>query len=186
MKLVLGSVIAAVAAFVWGFVFWQVLPWPMQVMRTLPNQDEVVDEWRSSELATGVYLVPGMTRDMTDAEFKANHMQGPIATLLYQREGSDPANPQAMIRGFVHMWISAFILGIVLLASGRREFFGRFMLAFWIGIFVAIWTEPTRAIWFSIPWEYSKLYMAYHFSACVIMGLVLSWFVRPMADPALD
>lgn len=179
MRLFLGSAIAAVAVFMWGFLFWQQLPWPGQVMRTLPNQDALADAGGSEELATGVYLVPGMPSDPADPDFAARHARGPIATLLYQREGSNPASPKVLLRGFLHMLFSAMILGVVLLASGRREFFGRFMLALWIGIFVAFWAEPTRAIWFSVPWTYAWLYMAYHLSTCVIMGLVLAWFVRP-------
>ena len=76
--------------------------------------------------------------------------------------------------------------GTVLATAGRRTYFGRFMLVFWIGLFVAVWAEMSDVVWFFYPIRYACLYQSYHVSSMIIVGVILAFFIRPPADPELD
>lgn len=186
MRTLLGIFLAAVILFVWGFLFWGISPYPKAVLKSLPAADQaVVIGALKSMTASGVFLVPnGPDTAETDPEFEKKHLEGPVATLIVRQEGLPAMAPQVMINGFLHMLGASFLAAMVLISSGRREFFGRFMVCFWMGLFVAVWTEISRVVWFYFPWNYCLLYMAYHFSSCVILGIVLGITVRPAELPA--
>ena len=40
MRALLGIVLAAVVLFVWGFLFWGIFPYPKEVLKTLPEQEQ--------------------------------------------------------------------------------------------------------------------------------------------------
>ncbi len=180
MRALTGIILASVLMFVWGFVYWGISPVPGWVLKTLPNPDALVPALQQAIPASGVYLLPvGPDAGEPDEAAQQRFLQGPIATLIYSKEGSEMMPPSVMVKGYLHMLVSAVIGALILMASGRREFFGRFMICFWIGVLVAIWPEVSRVIWFHFPWNYCLLYMVYHFTSCLIMGMVLGYFVRP-------
>ena len=185
MRFILGVVIAAVVWFVWGFVFWTVIPYQKSVLKPLPGGEAVAKVLQASGLETGVYILPGGD-PMNDEAAKARFESGPIATLMYQKEGKNPADTKVFLHGLLHMLGSAFLLAIVIATAGRRTFFGRYMLVIWIGLFVAIWAEMSDVIWFSFPLEYACLAQTYHVSSLLIVGAILAFFVRPPTNSQLD
>lgn len=186
MRLVIGSVVAAIALFFWGFVYWTKLPFSGQVMKAMPGQESYMEQVKSAVTETGVYLIPGGDEVLTEAAAAERFREGPIATVIYRREGSEPMPPTTFVYGFLHMLVSALIAGIVVMTSGRRTFFGRVMLIFWIGLFTAVWTEISDVVWYYFPWNYCLLKMGYHVSACLILAIVLGAILQPAAEPALD
>ena len=184
MRFLLGVVIASVALFFWGFVFWTLSPYPQTVLKTLPNRDTMTQTLTDNITEDGVYLVPGMG-DPADPEFAKLQAAGPIATVMFRKNGAPPMS-KVMLNGFLHMLGSVFLLAIVLATAGRRTYFGRFMLVFWIGLFVAVWAEMSDVVWFFYPIRYACLYQSYHVSSMIIVGAILAFFIRPPADPELD
>jgi hypothetical protein len=182
MRFILGVLLGAVAMFLWAFVFWTVIPYPGSVFNTLPNQDVLVPAMQAAMPEDGVYLVPSAE---PSEEVMAQKEQGPIATVMFRNGGADPMD-KTMIRGFFHMLGCSCLLAIAVATAGRRTFLGRFMLVFWIGLFVAIWAEMSTVIWFYFPIRYGCLQMTYHLSAIAVLGVVLAFFIRPPGDPALD
>lgn len=180
MRALLGILIASVLMFVWGFLYWGLLPISSGVLKTLPNQDAIVPVLNDNIPATGVYMIPsGSDQTEPTQDVLDRHLRGPVATLIFQKEGGPMMPPSTLLKGYLHMLVATVLAALVLMASGRREYFGRFMICFWLGAFVAVWPELSRMIWFSFPKEYVVLYMVYHFSTCVLMGIVLSAFVKP-------
>lgn len=182
MRFILGVVVGAVALFFWGFVFWTVLPYPGSVLKTLPNQDTLTQALQDAIPADGAYLIPGA--EQTE-ETLAKSQSGPVAMILFRKGGAAPQDA-TMLNGFLHMLGSAFLLAIAVATAGRRSFFGRFILVFWIGLFVAIWTQMSDVIWWHFPIQYACLQMTYHLSAITILGVVLALFIRPPAEPDVD
>jgi hypothetical protein len=180
MRTLIGIVVASVLMFVWGFIYWGILPVAGTVLKTMPNQESIVPVLESSIPSTGVYLIPvGADAGEPDAATQERHARGPIATLVYTKEGGPMMPPSTMVKGYLHMLGAAVVAAIILMASGRREYFGRLMICTWLGVFVAIWPELSRVIWFSFPRDYCVLYMTYHFTSCLLMGIVLAYFVKP-------
>lgn len=184
MRFLIGVVVASVALFFWGFIFWTVSPYPKTVMKSPPNQEAFRQALLTNFEEDGVYLIPGMG-DPEDPEFAKLQEAGPIATLMFRREGTPPMST-VMLNGYLHMLGSVFLLAIVLATAGRRTYFGRFMLVFWLGLFVAVWAEMSDVVWFFYPLRYACLKQSYHVTSMIVVGAILAFFVRPPADPQLD
>ena len=188
LRLLIGALVAAALMFAWGFVFWTVLPMSNSVLKTLPDQETLVDQLKAAIPETGVYMVPaGAGVDLEDETLAQRHAEGPIATLIYRKEGAPlmgTAGSRVLLNGFLHMLASAFIAGIVVAASESNTYFSRVMLIFWVGVFCAVWAQLTLAVWWYFPLKYCLLYMAYDVSSCLVMGLVLGGIVRPARLPA--
>ena len=183
IRLIVGALISAAVVFVWGFVFWNVLPFPKQILTSLPGQETFIEELKAAIPESGAYMIPGGMEVASDEDVLRRHAEGPIATVLYHKEGAPPMDPSVLIKGFVHMFVAAFIAGIVIAASESNSFFSRLMLVFWVGVFCAVWAEINNVVWWYFPWDYTLLKMAYHISCCLIMGIVLGAIVRPAQVP---
>ena len=182
MRFLLGVVVASVACFVWAFVFWGISPYPSTVIQDMPNRDIVAGLLKANIPEDGVYMIPGFG-DPNDPEWAKRNETGPHVTLLYH---GGKASSTQMLMGYLHMLGSVFLLAVVLATAGRRTFWGRFMLTFWIGLFVAIWSELSDVVWYYYPIRYACLNQTFHLSSILIVGLILAFFVRPPADPELD
>lgn len=182
MRFILGVLLGAVALFFWGFIFWAQLDYPGTVIKKLPNQETLVPALQDAIPEDGAYFVPD--NDQSE-ETIAKLAAGPVATILF-RKGGVPEDNKTMINGFLHMLGCAFLMAIVVATAGRRTYFGRLILVFWIGLFVALWTHMSTVIWFHFPIKYACLYMTYDLSSVVILGIILAFFIRPPVDPEID
>jgi hypothetical protein len=182
MRLLLSSVVAAVVFFGWGFVYWNVLPYPKSVWVTAPQQDQYVSQLQRAFPTSGVYRIPGGADSAADAGFAEEHQAGPLATIMYHKEGAPPMSPRQLVMGFLHMLGASLIAGILVLSSGRTSFFGRFMVVFWAGILVAFWGEMSKVIWLYFPMSYAWVEMAYYVSSSILLGMVFGWILRPVSE----
>lgn len=184
MRFLIGVVLGAVAWFVWGFIFWSLLPYAQSVFQTIPNEAAVVQVLRANLPDSGPYLIPG--GDAMDEAWAERHRQGPLGVLMYHAAGAEPMDSAVMLQGFLHMLGSSLLLAIVLATAGRRTYAGRFLLCFWIGLFVAIWAEMSNVIWFRFPLSYACLQQTFHVTSLLIVGAILALFVRPPGDEQND
>jgi len=182
MRFLLGVAIASVALFFWGFAFWGISPYPASIIKEMPNRDIVAQALAVNIKEDGVYMIPGMG-DPNDEEWAKRNQAGPHITMMYH--GGEASSLQ-MIYGYLHMLGSVFLLAIVLATAGRRTYFGRLMLVFWIGLFVAIWAEMSDVVWFYYPIRYACLKQTYHITSMLIVGAILAYFIRPPAEATLD
>ncbi|MCA3254154.1 MAG: hypothetical protein INF91_00885, partial [Alphaproteobacteria bacterium] len=110
MRLVIGSLVAAVAMFLLGFAFYAT---PMQTMgfaQPTQAQSDAVQAGLAG-LSSGTYVIPGGP-DMAAAE--AAFAKGPVALVKVHAGGMPMFDPMVLLAGYVHMAISAFLLGLVL------------------------------------------------------------------------
>jgi hypothetical protein len=186
VRILFGSIFSAVALFLWGYVYWTVLPFPQQVIKPLPNEDAVVKALQAVE--SGTYRIPGPPADAKDAaaleEYAQEFGEGPLAMLFYRSEGDAFMSPRYFAYGFLQMWLAAFAAAIAVSASDIGVYPGRVMLVVWMGIFCAIWSALGDVAWLHFPLDYFWLKFGYTVSSALILGLVLALFVRPPRPPA--
>jgi hypothetical protein len=191
LRVIIGSLIAAAVLFLWGFVYWQVLPFSNQVIKPLANETDltsVMENDLASAMAaggaeTGVYYFPHMPVNSTDEaaleDYKNRHMAGPIGMIFYRAEGTEPMPPKRMAWGYLQMLLAALAAAIVLSASDVQVYSGRVMIVFWMGVFAACLSVLSDVAWFYFPMNYFWLKFGYYVSSGLILGIVLAMFVRP-------
>ena len=98
-RIVIAGVVGGVVLFMWGFVSWMFIPWHQ--LQQLPGESRIAEAMRDAEVPSGAYFMPNVNKEamktMTPEDKKAAqaaseeaHRQGPVALIMYQREGSSP------------------------------------------------------------------------------------------------
>ena len=110
-RIVIAGVVGGVVLFMWAFVSWWFLPWHQ--IQKLPGEESIAQAMRDADVPDGAYWLPSMDREATETmtpdeqtavkdAWEEKYSQGPVALIMYQKEGSSP------------MPILTFIVGIVL------------------------------------------------------------------------
>ena len=175
---VVGAVIGAAVMFIWGFLFWGVLPIGNAAMGGVDNQaafQSMLDEYVSE---TGVYMVP-FSQDPSDAEFQALHAKGPIATVYYRAEGSEPMSTSTFVMGYLHELVVLLIMGLMLKLAGIASFGGRLVAVFLGGLSGAGLATLSAPIWWLHPWNMAVIDLIYQGVAWLLAGVVLATMVKP-------
>jgi hypothetical protein len=175
-RLLIGTTVAAVALFLWGFLYWGASPVAWMIIGPVPDEAALQADLRETLPDAGAYLLPHPTNE--DAETHAARAKaGPVATLLVHG-GADPDDPTPFLGGFVHMWVSALLMGLLLRRVAPTSLGSAVAVAALAGLGAAVWSNLGRPVWYWQPWDYHLLFAVYDFTGWVVAGLVLAYFVR--------
>lgn len=182
-SLIAGSLLAAVAMFIFGMVYWMS---PLSSVGIHEPQDNVAAQsiLRQTFPKTGLYWVPGMELWAEDAElYERLHVQGPVVMVNIIHDPGPSMAPNVFVSGFIHEWIVCFLIGWILVraAPAVKTYSDRVAYVALIGFTVALFSEIGAAIWWRMPLSVQLVGFAYTFLAWLIAGLVLARFIRPVA-----
>ena len=177
-NLALGALLAAVVLFAWGFVFWGLIPTPGMHMH--PDEAALQQYLTESIPQSGAYYIP-YPQDSQDAEAIARHEAGPHAFLFIRMEGESVMPPSMMIGGFLHMLITALLIGMLLrmLLPSLPTWRNRVLFVALVGVTVAFWSDFAWPIWWRTPWTFFAWMAVYDLVGWTLAGTVLARFVRP-------
>ncbi len=124
MKVGIGILLAALAAYVWGFLYWG-LPGPAySAWQTLENDAAVMTVLKENFPRNGTYFLPGRNHDENEAARLFE--QGPVAIVhILARDGRPMMDASIMALGLLHYIVAAALLAILLERRGRERAFGR-------------------------------------------------------------
>jgi len=178
-KVILGSVVAAVAMFFWGFLYWAVFPFPFQIMHAVPNEPALAKALAEALPGSGVYILPH-PQGVSEGEFMKRHQAGPLAQILVEKRGANPMQGSIFFWGFVHMLASAFVLALVLRAAApaTATFGARFQIAALAGLAGALYSNLGKPIWWHQTWDFHLMYFAFDLGSWLLAALALAFFVR--------
>ena len=176
-KLLLGSFLAGLALFMWGFIYYGVSGIPYKLLGT-PNTTAGAD-LKSSFPTDGTYILPGPNAENLEAAQK----EGPIAMVHIVRDGAE--NPMSMmLPGFFHGWAYCFLLGLTLQQVCKKAGYGeRVWFVTLVGIAGAFLARFGDAIWFLQDWSWQISNFAYSVIGAAIAGAILAKFIKsPVKD----
>jgi hypothetical protein len=178
MKLVFGCVLAAIAMFVWGAVFWM-SPFPVSTLARTADDVAAGKALLEHFPVSGTYFIPGHYNDPGKiAELSA---AGPIATVHLLREGRPMMDPRLLVQGFLHGLMSVFLLALLLQLAlpGLGSYGARVGFTLLAGLAAAIFINLGDPIWWYQSWGWHLYRALYTVSAWLVAGLVLAAFVKP-------
>jgi len=175
---VLGSVVAAVAMFVLGFIFFGLLG-SIPVGDVGDRQAAAIQSVLAANMnndGASTALVPSGSGVVQQRMY----IDGPIAMIHYNPNGFAVNDSGAMLGGFIHMLISALILGAALftLSGHVREFAARLSIIALFGIAASFYMHLGNPIW----WHQGWLFHGYAFFAdavsFIVAGAIIArWFL---------
>ena len=171
--LLVGSFVAAVAMFVWGFMFWVLSGVPASALRSAPDVAAAQAALQRVFPESGAYFVPD--ESVPPDEYARLHEQGPIAFVHYRTEGSPAMDPGVLLAGFLHNWVTALLLGWLLLRARTPTFAGRVVFVTVAGIAASLYIDYGAVIWFYADRGFQLVNMLSNVSTWLIAGIVLAW-----------
>lgn len=175
-QLVIGSVVAAVAMFFWGFLVWGVSPFPYQVLKPVADVPALQDALKGALPESGVYLFPHPSQG-TEREIQERLAHGGFGRVVFVREGATMGGGTFGL-GYLHNLVTAFLLALLVRSAGGGSYGARFGTVFLAGLAGAIYSNLGKPIWYFDPWGAHVLDFAYDLSSYVVAGLVLAKFVK--------
>lgn len=178
IRVVVGSIVAAVAMFIIGFVFYALLG-SIPVGSVGDGEAATIQSVLAQNIDNSgarTLLVPSGQ----GAEQQRMYLEGPIAMIHYTPDGQTIGGAPTMLGGFIHYAISALILGAALytLAGHVRDFSQRASILTLFVIGASVFMHLGNPIW----WHQDWLYHAYVFFADAVTltagGLIIArWFL---------
>ncbi|MEA3013089.1 MAG: hypothetical protein QOD42_1634 [Sphingomonadales bacterium] len=180
IRVIWGSLVAAVAMMVIGFVFFG--PLGLNNLATKSVQDDPAVRIQAALKAdlpeTGTYIVP---IDGKSARQTALYGTGPIATIHYVANGQiGGMDTGTLFKGFVFNFAIALLIGLALIGiDGRVTDFGsRARVAAIIGIAGSGFVHLGEPIYYHHDWPH----FLYAFIADGLMlaaaGIIVAWFLK--------
>ena len=181
LRIAIATLLGAVVLFVWGFLFWSVLPLGAASMEEEPfGGDALAANMTKILPTTGVYFIPFPATEASSeaqrADIQKRHREGPLVRIFYTAGGGAlPASPQMLIRGFLHNLGIALLVSLILAsaAPALTTYTQRLGVVCLIGGVAASWLGLNEAIWFYHPWKFELYQAAYVLVGGLVMGLVM-------------
>lgn len=176
-RVIIGSLAAAVAMFVIGFLFYAT-PLANLAYGSIDNaQAATIQQTLAANLpATGTYEVPGVD----SSERTVMYGQGPIATIHYNMGGFSAADPGMLLGGFVLELVVALLIGLALATVADRvtDFASRAKLVVIFSIAASAFIHLGEPVWYHHDWQH----FIYLFIADAVTlgagGLIIArWFL---------
>lgn len=177
-RVALGSLLAAIVVFFWGFVYWTLLPFPKQLIHPIADEASFTQILNERLPESGVYNLPDQ-RASSASEYNQRFSSGPVALVVFRKAGADPTS--IFVGGFLHMLVSALLMGVLLRMASPAlgSYSSRVGFVILAGFAGAVFSDLRDAIWFLQPWGYHVLQLMYDATSWVWTGLILARFVRP-------
>lgn len=180
-KLFAGSLLAAVAMFIFGAVYWSS---PIMGAGSRPINDDAGAQAMLKQAfpETGIYWVPGIDLYYEDPErYEALHESGPVVMLNVVHDPGPPMSGATFAAGFLHQWVVCFLIGLLLarVAPALPGYGSRVGFVFSAGIVMALFVNLGAVIWWRMPLALQLAEGLYNIVAWLLAGLVMARFVTP-------
>lgn len=175
--ILIGAPLAAIATFIWGFVFWGAgIADPFAHMTTA-QEAAVMAALGDNVPATGDYFFPDYTIH-EPAELATLTASGPVGILRISKGSFDMMSPSIFIFGFLHMLAVAAALAVATRLAGLGTYAARFRLILLVAAAWAVWAHLGTPVWFHVGWAYPVWTFVYDLGAGALMAAVLAYFVK--------
>ncbi len=182
-RILLASLLAAVAAFFWGFVSWTMLPWHNPLK--FKNSAAISDAIKAGAPEHGIYMLPEGAESMSDEagmkRIEAELKTGPFVWAIVRPAPTSMDMGGPMMLGFLRAFAAAVILSVMLSCFNRDGFRCRVRFCVLAYLLVSINGDGPVWIWFHGPLSNFLIMTADHLIEGLLVGLILAKFIRPAA-----
>jgi len=185
-RMLIGSVAAAVAMFITGFIFF-VTPLGGLAYSTVGEQQQAdIQQVLAANLAqkTGTYQIP---RAEQSSRATVMYGTGPIATIHYNSRGFSASSTEQLVTGFIHELIVALLMGFALLTIAARvpDFGSRAKLVILFSVAGGVLAHLGEPIWYHHDWPHFIYLFVGDTAMLVVGGLVIARWFLPRAEPGV-
>lgn len=191
-RILLSALLAAVAIFIWGFIYWAAIPFGPSTIKQIPNEDSVRSSLSGSLTESGAYAFPMMDmkeqdkekRDAAEKNWREKYKAGPRGMVFYVKEGGEPMAPPQLVWGFIDSFIAALAMAVLLaMALPALPMYGQRILFVTLGgLFATLAVDLGYYNWWSFPANFVFAQALYTVIAWFIAGLVMGRIMGEMGS----
>ena len=173
-RLIIGSLVAAVAMFLLGYAFYGTALMSLGWGTAAPQVQAGIQSALRELPGTGTYVIPsGNTPDAIAA-----YAHGPVAQIAYNSGGFAMVDGTSLGGGFIHMAVSVFLLGCVLATVPGTSFGTQARLVLGISATAMVYLHFAGPIWYHTDWRNALYTGVADFIVLSVGGLIVGrWFV---------
>jgi hypothetical protein len=189
-RVLLGTLVGAVAAFAWAYVSWSAVrlyDWAVQplpaeaevaplVARAVPRDGAYAFPWIEAE--TLASAAPDERRQAVEA-WRTRTVEGPVGILLVRQHGKDPLSPGRYLTGAGYMAFCAFLLSALMASMRCPSWAGRWAIGMVIALFAAMAADGPDMAWFQLPARWVYMGIADTFLTWTVASAAIAAVVRP-------
>ena len=175
-RTILGVMLATLAMFVWGMVYWGANPLPYRSWKSAANDEMAQHLMREQFPEVGTYFVPSVRADPETLERR--YQAGPVGFVHLTSRGRPVHDTSIMTKGLLVDFASVLALaGLLGMAGpGLLTYHRRAAFAALAGLGAALLIDGGDVAWWSIPWPWKLHQAIYDATAWWVAGLVLARF----------
>ena len=177
-RTILGIVLATIALYFWGFLYWGLSPLPYRSLRRATDPAAAGEALKKFFPENGAYLFPGRFDD--EAEAEKVYLAGPVGILQMTSVGGRPAfDPRIMLNGFLVNAIVVCLIAVLLRIAVKAlpAYGARVKFAALAGLTCAFLADIGEVAWWDVGLAWNLHKAIYTVSAWVVTALVLAKFV---------
>ena len=189
-RLVLGTILGGLVAFVWSSVSWEILGWHEKTMVTFQNEDDVSAVIASHATKDGTYILPvgppteGMTSEQkkkTQAAVMEKMRKGPIMVAAVRREGFGSFS-RALVIQLLSLIAAAFLLTWLLLQTSGLGYARRVTFLATAGLAASVIVDLPNWNWWGFSGTYTAVNLADSTIPWLLAGLVIARVAKPRTN----
>lgn len=168
-KLLVAPLLAALAMFVWGFVYYGLSGVPYKALQPAQDVGPALDKLFPT---SGTYIVPD---PRTEDEEEAKRLEkGPFATVHIKKGGMPMMDPVVLVKGFLLEWISCLLMAVALGVARVKGYTTRLTFIVLVGFLMAFFAHGGLAVWWHQDWSWHMRTIIHDTGAWLFAGLILS------------
>lgn len=181
VKPLIGALLSAVAIFMWGFIFWTLIPAPSWGLQPLPEDELALVNEALRRVEPGTYVTVGVNQieGETEAQLSKRFERGPLAYVSVDPDGASAMQGKTLFQGFLHALVASLLMGFLLMLArpSLPDYFERVKFVSIAGLVGTLWTQPGYTIWFFRDCGTSTYFIIYDIVAWFLAGLILAFFI---------
>jgi len=158
-----------------------VLPLRSSVYRVVGDEVALGEHLKGALPESGVYELPHPKSGVPQEELAKRYTNGPIAEIMFLRNGSNPTHPARFLHGLLQPFVCFLIMGLALRAALLPALptpGDRFKLIVLAALAGSLFSHLTYPIWYDHSWHLALFRIGYDLTSWILAGLILSRFVR--------
>jgi len=172
-QLALGAILGSIVLFVWGFIAWEVIPWPGPPLRKFTNEDAVTQAIVANAPVSGNYLLPNAEKSMTPEEQQKAFEKMTRGPIVFTSVRLEPFNSMAkpLVIQYLTQLMVALLATFLLVQTRDVSYQGRVIFLTVIGVIIFVGGHADEWNW----WSFSNSYMLMQAGA-----IIIGWFLASL------
>ncbi len=184
-KTIGGILLAALALWLWGFLFWGLNPMPYETWSATKDDAAAQAALREHFPEGGTYFIPSRAHPLEQQQALLEAGPWGFVEISYAKRA--PFEMSTMVYGLGVNLVFAAVLALLMyrVRNTARTYSGRLGVPLWLAVASVVLFEGGDVVWWGLAADWQLQQAIYHFVGVFLTGAVLAYFIKGEARERL-